>query len=158
MPNIAQQTFESVAIDIFSFLLFPNIARCDIAWLDQTLALTRTNNADSQSAQQRVHGLRLIIRVMMATHALEALPLGREHLMSFELVPLGPLSPMRRLLPGTPAIDGARPQTRTGHPRGWPMRIGWRNSRRNAGRSCMRSAMPKTARAIAQSLLGGLKH
>ena len=35
----------------------------------------------------------------MAKEMLEALPLGREHLMSFELVPLGPLTPLRQLLP-----------------------------------------------------------
>jgi hypothetical protein len=34
----------------------------------------------------------------IAKEMLEALPLGREHPMSFELVPLGPLSPMRQLL------------------------------------------------------------
>ena len=34
-----------------------------------------------------------------AKEMLEALPLGREHLMSFELVPLGPLTPLRQLLP-----------------------------------------------------------
>jgi len=38
----------------------------------------------------------------MAKGMLEALPLGREHLMSFELVPLGPLTPLRQLLPAHP--------------------------------------------------------
>jgi hypothetical protein len=38
----------------------------------------------------------------MAKEMLEALPLGREHLMSFELVPLGPLTPLRQLLPAHP--------------------------------------------------------
>src|SRR5262245_42784255 len=38
----------------------------------------------------------------MAKEMLEALPLGREHLMSFELVPLGPLIPLRQLLPAHP--------------------------------------------------------
>ena len=38
----------------------------------------------------------------MAKEMLEALPLGREHLMSFELVPLGPLTPLRQLLPADP--------------------------------------------------------
>ena len=37
-----------------------------------------------------------------AKEMLEALPLGREHLMSFELVPLGPLTPLRQLLPAHP--------------------------------------------------------
>ena len=38
----------------------------------------------------------------MAKEMLEALPLGREHLMSFEFVPLGPLTPLRQLLPAHP--------------------------------------------------------
>ena len=38
----------------------------------------------------------------MAKEMLEALPLGREHLMSLELVPLGPLTPLRQLLPAHP--------------------------------------------------------
>ena len=38
----------------------------------------------------------------IAKEMLEALPLGREHLMSFELVPLGPLTPLRQLLPAHP--------------------------------------------------------
>ena len=37
-----------------------------------------------------------------AKEMLEELPLGREHLMSFELVPLGPLTPLRQLLPAHP--------------------------------------------------------
>ena len=37
-----------------------------------------------------------------AKEMLEALPFGREHLMSFELVPLGPLTPLRQLLPAHP--------------------------------------------------------
>ena len=43
----------------------------------------------------------------MAKEMLEALPLGREHLMSFELVPLGPLTPLAPTAPGTPTIEGA---------------------------------------------------
>jgi hypothetical protein len=38
----------------------------------------------------------------MAKEMLEALPLGREHPMSFELVTLGPLTPLRQLLPAHP--------------------------------------------------------
>jgi hypothetical protein len=33
---------------------------------------------------------------------LEKLPLGQAHLMSFELIPIGPLNPLRQLL-GPPA-------------------------------------------------------
>lgn len=39
---------------------------------------------------------------VMAKDMLEALPLGREHLMRFELVPLGPLTPLRQLFPAHP--------------------------------------------------------
>ena len=38
----------------------------------------------------------------MAKVMLEALPLRHERLMSFELVPLGPLTPLRQLLPAHP--------------------------------------------------------
>ena len=38
----------------------------------------------------------------VAKEMLEALPLGRENLMSFELVPLGSLTPLRQLLPAHP--------------------------------------------------------
>ena len=38
----------------------------------------------------------------LSEEMLETLPLGREHLMSFELVPLGPLTPLRQLLPAHP--------------------------------------------------------
>src|SRR5215471_19338435 len=34
-----------------------------------------------------------------AHEMLEKLPLGQAHLMSFELIPLGPLAPLRRLTP-----------------------------------------------------------
>jgi hypothetical protein len=37
-----------------------------------------------------------------AREMLEALPLGQAHLMTFEMLPIGPLSPMRQLL-GPPA-------------------------------------------------------
>jgi hypothetical protein len=36
---------------------------------------------------------------------LEALPLGRAHLMSFQLTPLGPLAPLRQLLGPPPAAQ-----------------------------------------------------
>jgi hypothetical protein len=37
-----------------------------------------------------------------AKEIVEALPAVREHLMSFELIPLGPLTPLRQLLPAHP--------------------------------------------------------
>jgi hypothetical protein len=41
---------------------------------------------------------------MGAAHAmLEALPLGKAHLMTFELQPMGPLKPLRQLLKSPPA-------------------------------------------------------
>jgi hypothetical protein len=38
----------------------------------------------------------------VAHEMLEKLPLGQGHLMSFELIPLGPLNPLRRLPGMTP--------------------------------------------------------
>ena len=55
-------------------------------------------------------GVVLILNVAdpaAAKEMLEALPLRREHLMSFELVPLGPLTPLRQLLPAPSPIEGA---------------------------------------------------
>jgi hypothetical protein len=41
-------------------------------------------------------------RPTVAHEMLEKLPLGQAHLMSFELIPLGPLNPLRRLPGMTP--------------------------------------------------------
>ncbi len=51
-------------------------------------------------------GVAFILNVTDPTVAhemLERLPLGRAHLMSFELIPLGPLDPLRRLPGMSPA-------------------------------------------------------
>lgn len=41
--------------------------------------------------------------VKAAQEMLEALPLGKAHLMTFELIPIGPLNPLRQLLGPAPA-------------------------------------------------------
>ncbi len=41
--------------------------------------------------------------VAEAHELLERLPLGQAHLMEFDLIPIGPLSPLNVLLPATPA-------------------------------------------------------
>src|SRR5262249_1345832 len=60
---------------------------------------------DQRDSLQGRPGVVVILNVTDPARAkgmLDALPLGREHLMSFELVPLGPLTPLRQLLPADP--------------------------------------------------------
>ena len=60
---------------------------------------------DQWYSRQDGPGIVLILNATdpaMAKEIVEALPLVREHLMSFELVPLGPLTPLRQLLPAHP--------------------------------------------------------
>ena len=55
---------------------------------------------DQWYSQQNGKGVVFILNVtdIAAAHEmLEKLPLGQAHLMSFELIPLGPLAPLRRL-------------------------------------------------------------
>ena len=55
---------------------------------------------DQWYSQQNGKGVVFILNVtdLAAAHEmLEKLPLGQAHLMSFELIPLGPLAPLRRL-------------------------------------------------------------
>src|SRR5262250_207 len=55
---------------------------------------------DQWYSQQNGNGVVFILNVadLAAAHEmLEKLPLGQAHLMSFELIPLGPLAPLRRL-------------------------------------------------------------
>jgi hypothetical protein len=55
---------------------------------------------DQWYSQQNGKGVVFILNVTdpaAAHEMLEKLPLGQAHLMSFELIPLGPLAPLRRL-------------------------------------------------------------
>jgi len=55
---------------------------------------------DQWYSQQNGKGVVFILNVTdpaAAREMLEKLPLGQAHLMSFELIPLGPLAPLRRL-------------------------------------------------------------
>jgi hypothetical protein len=55
---------------------------------------------DQWYSQQNGKGVVFILNVTdlaAAREMLERLPLGQAHLMSFELIPLGPLAPLRRL-------------------------------------------------------------
>ncbi|WP_395665992.1 hypothetical protein [Methylocella sp.] len=55
---------------------------------------------DQWYSQQNGNGVVFILNVtdpVVAHEMLEKLPLGQAHLMSFELIPLGPLAPLRRL-------------------------------------------------------------
>lgn len=73
--------------------------------MQATAELYLQGKIDQWYSLQGRPGVVLILNVTdpaMAKDMLEALPLGREYLMSFELVPLGPLTPLRQLLPAHP--------------------------------------------------------
>jgi hypothetical protein len=66
-----------------------------------TVNLYLAGKIDQWYSQQNGKGVVFILNVtdLAAAHdMLEKLPLGQAHLMSFELTPLGPLAPLRRLL------------------------------------------------------------
>ena len=70
-----------------------------------TVALYLDGKIDQWYSMQDRPGVAFILNVtdIASAHAmLEALPLGQAHLMSFELIPIGPLNPLRRL-PGMDA-------------------------------------------------------
>ena len=73
--------------------------------MQATAELYLQGKIDQWYSLQGRPGVVFILKVAdtaMVKEMLEALPLGREHLMSFELVPLGPLTPLRQLLPAHP--------------------------------------------------------
>ena len=70
--------------------------------MQATAELYLQGKIDQWYSLQGRPGVVFILKVAdtaMAKEMLEALPLGREHPMSIELVPLGPLTPLRQLLP-----------------------------------------------------------
>ena len=70
-----------------------------------TAQLYLDGKIDQWYSLQDKRGVAFILNVTdpkAARDMLEALPLGRAHLMTFELTPLGPLNPLRQLL-GPPA-------------------------------------------------------
>jgi hypothetical protein len=71
----------------------------------ETAKLYLDGKIDQWYSLQDKRGVAFILNVtdVAAAHdMLEKLPLGQAHLMSFELIPLGPLNPLRQLL-GPPA-------------------------------------------------------
>ena len=67
----------------------------------ETVALYLAGKIDQWYSLQGRMGVAFILNVtdMSAAHEmLEKLPLGQAHLMSFELIPLAPLNPLRQLL------------------------------------------------------------
>ena len=71
----------------------------------ETAKLYLDGKIDQWYSLQEKRGVAFILNVtdVAAAHdMLEKLPLGQAHLMSFELIPLGPLNPLRQLL-GVPA-------------------------------------------------------
>ena len=71
----------------------------------ETAKLYLDGKIDQWYSLQEKRGVAFILNVTdvaVAHEMLEKLPLGQAHLMSLELIPLGPLSPLRQLL-GPPA-------------------------------------------------------
>jgi hypothetical protein len=79
----------------------------------ETVSLYLDGKIDQWFSLQGRSGVAFILNVTdpAAAHAmLEKLPLGRAHLMSFELIPLAPLNPLRQLqgfTGGSPQATGA---------------------------------------------------
>src|ERR1700722_6406394 len=68
----------------------------------ETVKLYLDGKIEQWYSLQERRGVVFILNVTDKTAAhemLEKLPLGQAHLMSFELIPIGPLSPLRQLLP-----------------------------------------------------------
>src|SRR6516165_8340847 len=77
----------------------------------ETVNLYLEGKIDQWYSLQDRRGVVFILNVTDATVAhemLEKLPLGQAHLMSFELISLGPLNPLRRLLGMTPKPQSSR--------------------------------------------------
>ena len=75
------------------FAMLPNEVR-------DTVDLYLNGKIDQWYTQQERRGVVFILNVTdpaAARDMLEKLPLGQAHLMSFELIPIGPLNPLRQL-------------------------------------------------------------
>jgi hypothetical protein len=75
------------------FAILPNEVR-------DTVDLYLNGKIDQWYSQQERRGVVFILNVTdpaAARDMLERLPLGQAHLMSFELIPIGPLNPLRQL-------------------------------------------------------------
>jgi hypothetical protein len=75
------------------FAILPNEVR-------DTVDLYLNGKIDQWYSQQQRRGVVFILNVTdpaAARDMLEKLPLGQAHLMSFELIPIGPLNPLRQL-------------------------------------------------------------
>src|SRR5262245_16180562 len=84
-------TTKILAIGTISIL--PNEVR-------DTVDLYLNGKIDQWYSQQERRGVVFILSVTdlaAARDMLEKLPLGQAHLMSFELIPIGPLNPLRQL-------------------------------------------------------------
>ena len=75
------------------FAILPNEVR-------DTVDLYLNGKIDQWYSQQERRGVVFVLNVTdpaAARDMLEKLPLGQAHLMSFELIPIGPLNPLRQL-------------------------------------------------------------
>jgi hypothetical protein len=90
---LAIGTFDRGADQAKVLALLPNEVR-------ETVNLYLDGKIDQWYSLQNRQGVAFILNVTdiaTAREMLEKLPLGQAHLMSFELIPLGPLNPLRRL-------------------------------------------------------------
>jgi hypothetical protein len=74
----------------------------------ETAKLYLDGKIDQWYSLQEKRGVAFILNVtdVAAAHdMLEKLPLGQAHLMTFELIPLGPLNPLRQLLATPPGAQ-----------------------------------------------------
>src|SRR5215470_17677627 len=74
----------------------------------ETVNLYLEGKIDQWYSLQDRKGVAFILNLTNSAAAhqmLEKLPLGQAHMMSFELIPLGPLNPLRKLLALTTARD-----------------------------------------------------
>lgn len=90
--------------------LAPGVSLADIrpilpSEVRETVRLYLDGKIDQWFSLQDRNGVAFILNVTdlaKAREMLEALPLGRAHMMTFELVRLGPLNPLRQLTGTTP--------------------------------------------------------
>lgn len=100
--NPPTPTTRILAIGTLNPGIDPSAARAILPMeVRETVKLYLAGKIDQWYSLQEKRGVAFILNVtdVAAAHEmLEKLPLGQAHLMSFELIPLGPLNPLRQLL------------------------------------------------------------
>ena len=96
--NSLHRDHQSWILSIEGFAVLPEEVR-------ETVDLYLDGKIEQWYSLQGKPGVAFIINVTdpaVAHEMLEKLPLGKAHMMSFELIPIGPLNPLRRLAGMTP--------------------------------------------------------